>query len=214
MSDTYGYCPECGAPGVTRERRPDGNDRCANGHTYPSRAALSQPQAAQPADTLELDLLRTDFKRECDDTDSILRMLGLDPENCRTDGGSLKCTMILDALEARDRMIRRLAVAATPPTEPQAAQPLQECADNDSPWLVCKTCAATGKCAQAAQPAPQAEPAAVGELPPLPHFPERLRDYLMPAERAIVDRLLREYGQECARAALASAPHKKEPDHG
>lgn len=80
-------------------------------------AALAQPQAAQPADTLELDLLRTDFKRECDDTDSILRMLGLDPENCRTDGGSLKCTMILDALEARDRMIRRLA-AATPPTEP------------------------------------------------------------------------------------------------
>lgn len=78
----------------------------------------TEPQAAQPADTLELDLLRTDFKRECDDTDSILRMLGLDPENCRTDGGSLKCTMILDALEARDRMIRRLAVAATPPAEP------------------------------------------------------------------------------------------------
>jgi Zn finger protein HypA/HybF involved in hydrogenase expression len=33
----YGYCPECGAKGVMRERRPNGNDKCANGHTYPSR---------------------------------------------------------------------------------------------------------------------------------------------------------------------------------
>ena len=32
----YGYCPECGAKGVMRERRPNGNDKCANGHTYPS----------------------------------------------------------------------------------------------------------------------------------------------------------------------------------
>ena len=35
----YGYCPECGAPGVTRERRPDGDDKCSNGHRYPSRSA-------------------------------------------------------------------------------------------------------------------------------------------------------------------------------
>jgi hypothetical protein len=32
----YGHCPVCGAKGVTRERRPDGDDRCANGHTYKS----------------------------------------------------------------------------------------------------------------------------------------------------------------------------------
>jgi len=32
----YGYCPECGTKGVMRERRPNGNDTCANGHTYPS----------------------------------------------------------------------------------------------------------------------------------------------------------------------------------
>ena len=32
----YGYCPQCGAKGVMRERRPNGNDKCANGHTYPS----------------------------------------------------------------------------------------------------------------------------------------------------------------------------------
>ena len=35
----YGYCPQCGARGVSRERRVDGNDTCANGHVYPSNAA-------------------------------------------------------------------------------------------------------------------------------------------------------------------------------
>ena len=39
----YGYCPQCGAIGLSRERRPNGNDKCANGHTYPSGKALSQP---------------------------------------------------------------------------------------------------------------------------------------------------------------------------
>lgn len=36
----YGYCPKCGSPGRIRERRPNGNDRCENGHTYPSREAV------------------------------------------------------------------------------------------------------------------------------------------------------------------------------
>jgi len=35
----YGYCPVCGAVGVSRERRPDGDDACANGHKYPSARA-------------------------------------------------------------------------------------------------------------------------------------------------------------------------------
>lgn len=34
-----GYCPICHAPGVRREKRPKGNDKCANGHTYPSAQA-------------------------------------------------------------------------------------------------------------------------------------------------------------------------------
>lgn len=38
----YGYCPICGAPGVMRERRPNGDDRCANGHTYPSKDAVME----------------------------------------------------------------------------------------------------------------------------------------------------------------------------
>ncbi len=36
----YGFCPICGAKGVSRERRPDGNDRCSNGHTYPARNSV------------------------------------------------------------------------------------------------------------------------------------------------------------------------------
>ena len=35
----FGYCPQCGAPGVARERRLDGRDRCANGNDYPSASA-------------------------------------------------------------------------------------------------------------------------------------------------------------------------------
>jgi len=35
----YGYCPHCLKPGVSRERRPDGNDTCQSGHVYPSRCA-------------------------------------------------------------------------------------------------------------------------------------------------------------------------------
>ena len=37
----YGFCPTCGEPGRSRERRPDGNDRCGKGHTYPSRLAVT-----------------------------------------------------------------------------------------------------------------------------------------------------------------------------
>ena len=32
MQTAYGFCPECHAPGVVRERRPNGNDVCQAGH--------------------------------------------------------------------------------------------------------------------------------------------------------------------------------------
>lgn len=38
-SGSYGYCPICGKPGMMRERRPNGNDRCEAGHEYPSKDA-------------------------------------------------------------------------------------------------------------------------------------------------------------------------------
>lgn len=41
----YGYCPECGGAGVMRERRPNGDDKCTNGHKYPSLKALAEQPA-------------------------------------------------------------------------------------------------------------------------------------------------------------------------
>jgi hypothetical protein len=37
---SYGNCPTCGAKGRMRERRPNGNDSCENGHIYPSKNAI------------------------------------------------------------------------------------------------------------------------------------------------------------------------------
>jgi hypothetical protein len=37
----YGFCPRCGCKGKQRERRPNGNDSCFSGHSYPSREALA-----------------------------------------------------------------------------------------------------------------------------------------------------------------------------
>jgi len=45
MTAAYGYCPQCGAKGWTRERRPFGNTTCVNGHTYPTVTALNAPPA-------------------------------------------------------------------------------------------------------------------------------------------------------------------------
>ena len=40
----YGYCPVCYEPGVHRERRPNGNDRCTNMHIYLSANALTKSE--------------------------------------------------------------------------------------------------------------------------------------------------------------------------
>lgn len=40
VSKGYGFCPTCEAPGIDRERRLGGNDRCANGHSYKSSSSL------------------------------------------------------------------------------------------------------------------------------------------------------------------------------
>lgn len=40
LHDEYGRCPHCGGKCIERERRLNGNDRCENGHVYPSREAV------------------------------------------------------------------------------------------------------------------------------------------------------------------------------
>lgn len=44
--NAYGMCPKCGKPGVSRERRTDGNDTCAGGHSYPSKSAVGATGSA------------------------------------------------------------------------------------------------------------------------------------------------------------------------
>ena len=84
-------------------------------------AASPQPEQSAQGEPVRQadergDMAMREWHRECDDADTILRALGLDPVNCRTDGGSLKTGMILDALQARDRMLQRSA-----PSTPQHA---------------------------------------------------------------------------------------------
>lgn len=38
--EPYGRCPICGKKGISRERRPNGNDTCEEGHVYPSKNSI------------------------------------------------------------------------------------------------------------------------------------------------------------------------------
>lgn len=49
----------------------------------------------------------SELERECNDTDAILRALGFDPDNARTEGGSLKLLMVLESIGHRDVMLKR-----------------------------------------------------------------------------------------------------------
>jgi hypothetical protein len=40
----YGLCPICKSPSVGRERRPNGNDICTNGHTFPSSKVIARTE--------------------------------------------------------------------------------------------------------------------------------------------------------------------------
>ena len=40
LPPAYGYCPHCRSEGISRERRPNGNDTCKKGHVYPSSARV------------------------------------------------------------------------------------------------------------------------------------------------------------------------------
>ena len=54
----YGNCPVCGSPGISRERRPDGNDKCANGHLYKSSASITSAEPAPLPDDVEATMSR------------------------------------------------------------------------------------------------------------------------------------------------------------
>lgn len=70
----YGYCPECGAAGLRRERRPNGNDTCANDCVYPSSAAVADrdeaKNGASPVTDASIQKLRDEIEAQdvVDDT--------------------------------------------------------------------------------------------------------------------------------------------------
>ena len=57
-----------------------------------------QMRAAIAAKDAELAEAWAGWERECNDTDKLLRGLGLEPEICRTEGGSLNVGRTLDLL--------------------------------------------------------------------------------------------------------------------
>jgi hypothetical protein len=39
----YGYCPMCNGRVINRERRPDGDDQCENGHKFKTSLTMVKP---------------------------------------------------------------------------------------------------------------------------------------------------------------------------
>lgn len=44
VPNAFGYCPHCDQPSISREKRPNGNDECKNGHRYPTTASIETPK--------------------------------------------------------------------------------------------------------------------------------------------------------------------------
>jgi hypothetical protein len=60
----YGYCPICHAKGLSRERRPNGNDKCINGHTYPSSSSMLEASPQVDAEIVGYRIVHMDGEYE------------------------------------------------------------------------------------------------------------------------------------------------------
>lgn len=69
----------------------------------------------------------------------------------------------MQAMDNLDAYIARHKANAAPATPAQMVSEDFQCADHDSPWLICKTCAADGKCARATPSPAPAEQAQAGD---------------------------------------------------
>lgn len=112
-------------------------DRMQKLAASPQPAPSAQGELVRQADDRG-DMAMRDWHRECDDADTILRALGLDPVNCRTDGGSLKTGMILGALQARDRILQRAAPSTPPPAVVERSDVMNQAADLIAATLSCE----------------------------------------------------------------------------
>ena len=71
MNNVYGYCPRCGGLGLSRERRKDGNDRCENGHSYPSSTAVANPLLPVAPETKRADSLALAYREQQGENDAL-----------------------------------------------------------------------------------------------------------------------------------------------
>ena len=79
----YGFCPFCGADGVSRERRPNGDDRCSRGHQYPSSSAF----CVHKQNALHCAICKTDYAQAAD----VKKMSEATPDQLIKTGKKAKC---------------------------------------------------------------------------------------------------------------------------
>jgi hypothetical protein len=96
----YGYCPICAAPGKERERRANGDDRCENGHTYPSRDAKEITEAIEKAVREERAAVVALLRKAAADHETELKAPLRAEGMAWLRGG---CAAIYDALDAIER---------------------------------------------------------------------------------------------------------------
>jgi hypothetical protein len=73
----YGYCPKCGAKGISREKRINGNDRCENDCSYPSATALTTPKSTSRTQELIKDIHNLPRAVNLNDNAEIIKILGV-----------------------------------------------------------------------------------------------------------------------------------------
>jgi hypothetical protein len=64
----YGRCPTCGGEGRARERRPNGDTICVNGHKHSSQAFQRHAESARRTRAEVEDVLRDCASRAADQT--------------------------------------------------------------------------------------------------------------------------------------------------
>ena len=70
-NNVYGYCPQCGGLGMSRERRRNGNDFCENGHSYPSSTAVANPLLPVAPETRRADSLALAYREQQGENDTL-----------------------------------------------------------------------------------------------------------------------------------------------
>lgn len=201
--------PKPALPEPTLLWQDDGDGWDGGSKVYGYTAA--QMQAAIDAAVAEA---RAGLERECDDTDKLLRGLGLDPERCRTEGGALNVGKTL-ALLAEARAVPEGWKLLKDTTHAERSWPEDSSHENGNYSNTCVHCLrgfvghkrrpSCKMCAATPSPAEQPKPAVREALAKVVSTYDAYRRRGVspaPAEYADVVAAI-----EAARAALQGEPH-------